>query len=415
MWISKITLPVLEDCQGLRDVLVRAIKDLGDGTETYTLPEFAAIDAEWTGYRKGVGKNAPELDIPEDEKYKCLMAEVESPVTILYFHGGGYFLMSQASHRKTTSHLAELTKGRCLSVGYRLAPQHPFPAQLLDALMAYFFLLSPPSGSRHEPVPASNIVLAGDSAGGNLALVLLQTMLTMQRMGVSTISFHGREVPVQLPAGVAVNSPWCDISRSMPSHFENEKYDYLKAPVAPGQPDEVLSDQIWPTQPPRVQLYCHATMLTHPLVSPLVATAELWQGCPPVFLCCGNEVLEDEITVTARRIHQGGASVVFQGYEGMPHCFALLFMASPAGSECFQSWAGFCTESVTGGVERKPTGRWTRAFSKALTHYNVPFDEISQLSDHDVGIMMQETKNAALGKEKELVDKWERGESKPRL
>lgn len=92
MWISKVTLPKPEDTEGLtpRDAIEMVIKELGDGSETYTLPEMAAVGAEWTGYRGGVDANAPRPDLPEEEHYKRLMSEIKSDVTILYFHGGAY-------------------------------------------------------------------------------------------------------------------------------------------------------------------------------------------------------------------------------------------------------------------------------------------------------------------------------------
>ena len=74
----------------MRDAVVRAIEGLKEGGETYTLPEIKAVEAEWTGYRAGVDADAPELNISEGEKYKHLMKEVKSDVTILYFHGGAY-------------------------------------------------------------------------------------------------------------------------------------------------------------------------------------------------------------------------------------------------------------------------------------------------------------------------------------
>lgn len=95
MWISKVTLPKPEDHEALtpRDALDIAIKEHGDGSETYTLPEMSAVEAEWTGYRSGVEGKAPRPDMPEDEQYKRLMSEVKSDVTILYFHGGAYLFV----------------------------------------------------------------------------------------------------------------------------------------------------------------------------------------------------------------------------------------------------------------------------------------------------------------------------------
>ena len=114
--------------------------------------------------------------------------------------------MDPCTHRVPVSHLSKLTSAPVLSVRYRLAPQHPFPSAIVDALVAYFSLLAPPPGSLHDPVPAKKIVLSGDSAGGNLSLALLQTLLSLRRV-CPTVRFHGKEVPIELPAGVATISP----------------------------------------------------------------------------------------------------------------------------------------------------------------------------------------------------------------
>lgn len=88
MWVSKVTLPRPED--GVRDAVIKAIDDLKQGGETYDIPDAVPVEAEWTGYRGGVGKNEPQLDISEEEKYRQLRKEAPSDMAILYFHGGAY-------------------------------------------------------------------------------------------------------------------------------------------------------------------------------------------------------------------------------------------------------------------------------------------------------------------------------------
>lgn len=155
------------------------------------------------------------------------MKEVNAPTTILYFHGGAHFLMDPCTHRKFTARLAKLTGGRCLSVRYRLAPQNPFPAGLLDALVCYFSLLYPPANAQYTAVKPQNIVFAGDSAGGNLCFALLQTILELRRQNLK-ILWEGIEREVPLNAGVACSSPWLDITQSSPS-CEDGRYDYIPA------------------------------------------------------------------------------------------------------------------------------------------------------------------------------------------
>ncbi|KAF9199607.1 hypothetical protein BGZ49_010243 [Haplosporangium sp. Z 27] len=88
--------------------------------------------------------------------------------TVLYLHGGGYFLCSIRSHRWATWSVARTAGARVFSLEYRLAPNSLFPAALHDALAAYLYLIDPPAGSDFAPVDPKNIVIMGDSAGGGV-------------------------------------------------------------------------------------------------------------------------------------------------------------------------------------------------------------------------------------------------------
>lgn len=405
--IAKVTVPPPLDEAGPREAIVKAIKELGDGTESYPLPEVAEVQAEWTGYRNGAQKNDPRPDVPESDHYRILMASVSSNTTVLYFHGGAYFLMDPATHREPVSRIAKLTGGRCYSVRYRLAPQNTFPAQLLDGFIAYLSLLSPPPGSFHEPVPAGNIVLAGDSAGGNLTVVLLQLLLTLQRIGTRTVRFHGVDVPIELPAGIAPNSCWADITRSMPSINKNAQFDYIDPPTPEGHSNsDPLPDDAWPAKPPRAEIFCNASMLAHPLVSPLSAEAHLWKGMPPAWLCLGNEGLEDEITILARRMHQGGGLVNFVGYEGMPHCFAMMFPTTPKGRDCFERQAKFISEVVNGTGPTSSEAVWVKAFSNPPSTRSLDFGDISPLTDPQVSEAIARMQDFARQREGEALKQW---------
>lgn len=218
MWIAKTTFPVPEQDDVLK-ILNQAVEDSREPSEEYTGTAMAVVEAEWTGYRANVDDLRQRPDLSERQHYSKLMSEVKSDVTILYFHGGALFMMDPCTHRATTSHLAHLTNGRVLSVRYRLAPQNPFPAALLDALIAYLSLLYPPSSAEsfHTPVPAPHIVLAGDSAGGNICLSLVQLLLQINRSTTESISFHNHIIPLPLPLPAACSTvaAWLDLTRSM--------------------------------------------------------------------------------------------------------------------------------------------------------------------------------------------------------
>lgn len=177
IWVAKYTAPAPPE-PSIRDVVIRAVEAMrpvvaaaaaaaADGSapaplKDVTWPDVVPVEAEWTGYRKGASSSARLPPLSEAERYGEMMKEVTSPLTVLYFHGGAYFLMDPATHRPTTKKIAKLTGGRCYSVRYRLAPQNPFPAALIDALQSYLALLYPPPGALHEAVKPENLVLAGD-------------------------------------------------------------------------------------------------------------------------------------------------------------------------------------------------------------------------------------------------------------
>lgn len=319
--------------------------------------------------------------------------------------------MDPCTHRVPVAHISRLTGAPVLSVRYRLAPQNPFPAALVDALTAYLSLIHPPPGALHKAVPANKIILAGDSAGGNLSLVLLQALLTLKRAS-RPIRFHGKDVDVELPAGVATISPWCDVSRSMPSIIRNAKFDYLDLPTGssldaeevPFSPLPFPPDALWPMSPPRVDMYANANMLLHPLVSPLAANPDLWKDAPPVLISTGEEGLTDEDLILARRLHQAGVPVITEQFEGMPHCHGLIMISTPAGKRFFKGITEFCRDAVAGRVT--PTGSLTYLGFKMQSTRKVPLEKACEITDEEVEARMRRSLETRLEAEKEMQRAW---------
>ena len=364
-WVAKARFiaPSAED-ETIREAVFKAIDDMKPSEVQYSKPGLQDIEVEWTGFRPKAGKEDPLPDISEEEKYKQMMAEETrtSDTTVLYFHGGAYYLCDPSTHRAITSRLAKECGGRVCSTRYRLAPQTAFPGQLLDGLMCYLTLLYPPPGSMHDAVPARNIVLAGDSAGGNLTFALLQLLLQLHRTSSKpTIRFHGKDVDVPLPAGACANSGWFDITRAMPSLTTNLKYDYLP----PANHDDSISrfphDDIWPTDPPRGDLFCDLSLLDHPLASPLAASS--WENSPPLYLCTGDECLHDEDAIVASRAASDGVTVRYEHYEAMPHCFAMLIPSLKTADRCVRSWGEFMKRCVEEPESVKTSGTLIHAKS----------------------------------------------------
>ncbi|KAF1836979.1 acetyl-hydrolase [Decorospora gaudefroyi] len=349
VWVSKVKSDVPQE-DDVRQLLFKAINDMGTGAEQWTKPEQRPLEAEWQGYRADAKDNEPEpTGLSEKEKYDNLMKETKSKVTLLYFHGGAMYLLDPATYRNLGIKIAKETGGRVFNVRYRLSPQGPFPSALLDCFTAYLSLLSPPPGAYHDPVPANEIVFGGDSAGGTCCSALLQLLLQIHRSTPAgqtpTVRFHGKEVEIPLPAGIAMTSPWLDITRGLPSIESGVKYDYLPPPSQTDQ-REFPHDEAWPTNPPRADLYCEGSALMHPLVSPLAAKD--WSSAPPLFFSVGQEMLRDEDAVLAQRAVAQGVTVVWREFEAMPHCFAMLLEGLPAGAVHHEEYGKFCKEVVEG-------------------------------------------------------------------
>jgi acetyl esterase/lipase len=196
---------------------------------------------------------------------------IEPRGTILYFHGGAYRQGSIASHRRLLANLCVPTGMRGLNVGYRLAPEHPFPAALDDAVAAYRWLIT---AGRSEP---DRVIIAGDSAGGGLALATLIAL---------------RDAGDPLPAGGFAMSPWTDLAGTSESLITRADLDPVV--VVPS----IMDAAKW---------YIGDGDPCDPLVSPLYADLS---GLPPVLLHVGEaEVIYDDSTRFAEKARQSGVEV----------------------------------------------------------------------------------------------------------
>ena len=214
-----------------------------------------------------------------------------SDVVLLYFHGGGFVFGSLRTHGTLIGALARAARARTLAPEYRLAPEHPAPAALEDALGAYRHLLA-------QQIPPERIVLAGDSAGGNL---VLSTLLAL------------RDAGDPLPAAGVAISPWVDLSCSGASFETNDELDFVGDRHCRLAANEYLG-----TMDPRA-----AT------VSPLYADLT---GLPPLLIHAGQvEVLVDQIREFATRAQAAGVDVTLTVYEEMVHVWHLQRDVTPAG------------------------------------------------------------------------------------
>jgi acetyl esterase/lipase len=206
----------------------------------------------------------------------------ETGRVLLYFHGGGFIAGSPQSHRPLAARLVEQSGVPAFSVKYRLAPECFFPAAVRDGIDAYRALTA-------RGVPAHNIVLAGDEAGGGLAFAVT---LAIRNAGLA------------LPGGVAALSPWADLSLSGWSMLTNRKND----PVLDWEFLFACARQTLRKSNP-ADIYA----------SPVFAG---FKDFPPVMVHAGaNEVLRDDASRLGDRAAEAGLRVSVEIYDGMGHLF----------------------------------------------------------------------------------------------
>lgn len=195
------------------------------------------------------------------------------------------------------SKLASLSGGRVVSVEYRLSPQNTFLAAVLDVLVAYLSLLYPSPSSAHGPVDPAPIVFAGDSAGGVLIFSVLQIIRTIRSHG--PMRFHAQTIalPIPAPSGVAVLSLTGDLLHSLPTFEATRVHDIFLE--VPWYHTDYPPCPLWPTNPPRPDVYCSTNAFLHPLVT--IALAKSWAGAPPIWLASGEELFTDGAKAVARR------------------------------------------------------------------------------------------------------------------
>lgn len=204
--------------------------------------------------------------------------------TILYLHGGAYALGSVNSHRELIARLVISTKCSALAINYRLAPEHPYPAALEDTISAYKWILS-------KGINPSRVVIAGDSAGGGLAIAALIAL---------------RDEGILLPAGAFCFSPWLDLTLRGDSANKNQKLDPILSSV-------ILQEY--------ANNYISGNKATNPLISPIFANLK---NLPPILIQSGkNEILLDDTLRFCEKALQAGIAIQWKIWDDMFHVFQL--------------------------------------------------------------------------------------------
>jgi len=239
----------------------------------------------------------------------------EEAGTLLYLHGGGYFACSPSTHRSIT--VAYATRGlKIFAADYRLAPEHPFPAAVDDALAVYRALL----GSGIAP---ETLAIGGDSAGGGLAMA---TLLAAKAAGLP------------MPACALLFSPWTDLAGTGASLKTNRQRDAM-----------LVSDKLQEC----VSFYLAGADPKNPLASPLYGN---FSGLPPLLIQVGDtEILLDDSTRLAAAARAAGVPVNLKIWPNMPHVWQVSQVFMPEARAALNEAAAFAkTHLAPAGVAFGP-------------------------------------------------------------
>jgi epsilon-lactone hydrolase len=228
--------------------------------------------------------------------------------TILYLHGGGFQIGSSRSYRELATRLSRSASARVLVLDYRRAPEHIYPCAHDDSFEAYRWLLD-------QGVAAHTIALAGDSAGGNLS--------------VST-ALRARDAGLPRPSGIALISPYLDLTNGRPSISERVSRD----PFLDGKTFHMIADT------------CAGDTPRHnPDLSPIFANLT---GLPPTLVMVGSEeILHDDAVDFAVLAKQAGVEVQLDVWDGLFHVWPFFGPILEEGRQASDKLGAFLAETFT--------------------------------------------------------------------
>jgi len=221
---------------------------------------------------------------------------------ILYLHGGAYTSCSPRTHRRLTAALSREAHARVLTIDYRLAPEHPFPAAVEDAVAAYRWLL--------ERNASARIAVAGDSAGGGLALALL---------------FRLREERIALPSCAVLLSPWTDLEATHDDVTDDPMLDAGRLKQS-------------------ADMYLAGADARSPLASPVYGDLS---GLPPMLVhVAADEMLVGDSERVVERARQRGVDVTFEAVPGMFHVWHIFAGYVPESDDAVAKVGAFLRERL---------------------------------------------------------------------
>lgn len=239
--------------------------------------------------------------------------EVKSQKVLLQLHGGGYIGAMRNAYRNFAVAYSEIGHGMCvLTIDYRVAPEEPYPAALEDAVSAYSWLLE-------RGYSGNQIILAGDSAGGGLAMAL---------------GMYIKDHAMPMPCGIIAMSPWTDMTSSGESYETN----YERDPLFGKTRDSLIYNRD----------YVGLEDPKNPYISPLFGD---FCGFPPMLIQVGSyEMLLSDSLRAAECAKKQGVKVRLSVYEGMFHVFQMAMHLMPESKQAWREAGKFISilESFSG-------------------------------------------------------------------
>jgi acetyl esterase/lipase len=234
---------------------------------------------------------------------KCIsVGNTPEDFVILYLHGGAYNLGSLNTHRELAARISKASKIKTLLIDYRLAPEHPYPAAIEDTVIAYRWLLK-------NGYSSNNIIIAGDSAGGGLAIAALVKL---------------RDLGEQLPAAAVCLSAWTDLELKGESMKTNVQKDPFLTPA-------------WLQY--MAKHYADDNDFRLPLISPIYADLAM---LPPLLIQVGSdEILLSDSVRLAERARNAGINTTFDVWENMWHVWHFFAGKMPEANSAINQISNF--------------------------------------------------------------------------
>jgi monoterpene epsilon-lactone hydrolase len=299
---KKVNLPMSTSIETIKQLIVKMKQELESYNSTGLAQNRVLFDQNGLNTALPIGITVQAQKINDDITADWISPRQHGNSIIMYLHGGAYSVGSSLSHRPICARIAAASGWKVISINYRLAPEHKYPAALDDAVTSYQWLLQ-----MYQP---EQIVIIGDSAGGGLVMA-------------SLLALKQQQLP--MPAGAVGISAWLDLECSSPSYEKNKHVDLM----ATAEGLRFVG-----------RAYASKKINSDPLVSPFYAR-DLKSLCPLLLQVGSAETLLDENTQFAEQAKNDGVNVELQVWPNMVHVWHSLYGLVPEAEQAIAAIAAW--------------------------------------------------------------------------